>query len=612
MNAKTSCFNKKIYTKTLTQGIPFILLMTAFLLLFSLGSINSQLSNYEFEQFSHAVKEKNIQYTLYTYSCEGFFKAMLSCYSFLCGIFVFRYLYNRKLCGTIHSLPLTRTCMFLSNTLSGLTMMIAPFLITAIVIGIYMLVLGYSISHIPLWIVVMIGYCLIFYALSVLTAMLTGHLVSAPVIYCFLNFGFLITQALFQMFVNLFYFGLSGAMNSNYYILTPFVYLLYHLHAPNDIAAFAKDGLDGILIYAIVSVVILAISWFLYGMRKLETQGDPIVSKKIQPVLLYLATAMCAAVMSVLLFAVFFNNLDSYYADTKTIAVVIVLFLLCSILIYFILNMLLKKTVHVFKGKHKGLIVYLGAALLTFLIIRLDVLNIENKIPDIKEIASVKITYEWNSHVYEDKESIATITDMHKELLDNKELLIETANTSDYDYQYARSVTLTYNLKNKKTITRDYYMVIPASGDSKVSAIIDKWQNIIHSPATMLQDLETARTYLREISITPNEIQEETVIEEDGTETTIQTVEDGFVLSTKDNDILLEALEKDIKTGTLKLDNYYHTREEAEEHISYYVYVDSWSDTKTSPNSYTDYSRNYAVTENCTNTLAVIEELAKE
>lgn len=128
MNVKTSCFNKKIYTKTLIQGIPFILLMTGFLLFFLLTSINFELSMMEYENVTQAYKNETLRYTLYSYSCDGFFKVIMSCYSFFCGIFVFRYLYNKKLCGTIHALPLSRTCMFLSNTLSGFTMIVLPFL----------------------------------------------------------------------------------------------------------------------------------------------------------------------------------------------------------------------------------------------------------------------------------------------------------------------------------------------------------------------------------------------------------------------------------------------------------------------------------------------------
>ena len=139
MNAKKSFFNKKIFVHNIVQALPIILLMAAILLLYTIAAVNGELTMFEYENLSLKEQTFRIQRSLYDYTSIIFIKFLMTCYSFICGISVFRYFYNRKLCGTIHALPLTRGCMYITNLLSGLTILALPFLLTALILGAYLL-----------------------------------------------------------------------------------------------------------------------------------------------------------------------------------------------------------------------------------------------------------------------------------------------------------------------------------------------------------------------------------------------------------------------------------------------------------------------------------------
>lgn len=603
MNAKTSCFNKKIYTKNLIQGLPFILLMSALLILVLISAISSEQSFYVYENYSHSKCNQILQYTLYTYSCDGSMKAVMACYSFLCGIFVFRYLYNKKLCGTIHAFPLTRTGLFLSNTLSGLTMLVTPFILTAVVLSGYMLILGYGISHIPLWLVVMTGYCLIFFALAVLTAMVTAHMIAAPIIYGFFNFGFIISQVLIQSLISVFYFGLDSEINHNFFILTPFAYLVEKLHAVNNSTtapSFTTAGIKGIILYSIIAVFITGLSLLLYRKRQLETQGDPVVFRKLQTVLLYISTTLCAVVMTIILFEVF-HRTNSYYITNTALAIMIVLFLVCSIIAYFVLTMLLKKTTHVFHEKHRGIIVYTGVMLFAILAVRLDIFHIEGNVPDAKDIASIELYFNGYNSVFENKENIETITQLHKAIIDKKALILtESDSVTENSSTYSTGISIDYTLKNGKTLNRYYYIIGETPLQGEIKDLLDDCNNFINDESLMLNDLNKARDNFTELMITFNKDSVKTLA--NGTATTVPAHESLYA-SQDDAKKIIAALEKDIQAGTLTYESYYS--DDKEDAIYYYVYIDAGIYEN---EQYTDYSRSYQITSACTNTIEALQD----
>ena len=55
-------------------------------------------------------------------------------YAILCAMMVWSYLYSARSVGLMHALPIDRTCLFVTNTLSGLAMMLIPYVTTGILV----------------------------------------------------------------------------------------------------------------------------------------------------------------------------------------------------------------------------------------------------------------------------------------------------------------------------------------------------------------------------------------------------------------------------------------------------------------------------------------------
>ncbi|MCI8371812.1 MAG: hypothetical protein HFI75_05350 [Lachnospiraceae bacterium] len=399
MNAKTSYFNKKIFTHNLIQVLPFLLLMSgimAAITLFTISHVIQQSiqSSFDYDHETLIIMLKN---TLCDNTSVALVKVLMACYSFFCGVSVFRYLFQKKLCQTIHALPMKRSGLYLTNLLSGLVMLAIPFLFSILALCLYLPIKGYgaACSVLPLWFLVSIGFCLIFYALSILAVMLTGHLFATPIVYFILNFGIFIGEMLLHSFVSAFFFGMQAdyVEISKLSILTPFVHLWQTLRLQNasslTLASYLSEGLEALVIYALVSLVIFAVCRLLYQIRKLEYQGDPIVLKPVQPVFLYIGVILGSIIIAIILYNMSYYNMYAAAYDNYTLTALFIYFMLSSVVLYFVINMLLKKTVHVFRSNYKGITVYCCIALSLFLFIRMDVLGIETKTPEVKELSSI-------------------------------------------------------------------------------------------------------------------------------------------------------------------------------------------------------------------------------
>ena len=62
---------------------------------------------------------------------------------------VWSYLYSARSVGLMHALPIDRTCLFVTNTLSGLAMMLIPYVTTGILVCLIALGWGFLNVRLP-------------------------------------------------------------------------------------------------------------------------------------------------------------------------------------------------------------------------------------------------------------------------------------------------------------------------------------------------------------------------------------------------------------------------------------------------------------------------------
>ena len=63
-------------------------------------------------------------------------------YAILCAMAVWSYLYNARSVGMMHTLPIRREGLFVTNVLSGLTMMAIPYAVTGVLLVLVTLLFG--------------------------------------------------------------------------------------------------------------------------------------------------------------------------------------------------------------------------------------------------------------------------------------------------------------------------------------------------------------------------------------------------------------------------------------------------------------------------------------
>ncbi len=124
MQSKRSFFNVTLFKKHLSRFWP---LWGGVSLVGAMFPLYVQLAL--MQQVTRMIDSSEFRSSLYgiaAYFVPGF----ACCYAILCVMAVWGYLYNARSVGLMHTLPVDRTCLFVSNTLAALAMQLIPYAVT--------------------------------------------------------------------------------------------------------------------------------------------------------------------------------------------------------------------------------------------------------------------------------------------------------------------------------------------------------------------------------------------------------------------------------------------------------------------------------------------------
>lgn len=366
------------------------------------------------------------------------------------AVLCFRYVHSSKQGIFSHSLPVTRLENYTTTIIAGLTLMFAPIMLNAIIYGI-MSVTAYS-DIIPLWSVLLwmfanFAVTFIMFSFATFTAFLTGHTAAHIAINGLLHITPLVISVGIILVSELFLYGFAY---SDHFIAnliaenTPFIWLF------GNSVQISTDKFEfffnlNMLFYIILAIAFYCLGYLLYKKRKIEACGDVAAFKAFRPILKYTATFFSA----VLIFAmVAMSSLPAVSIFTISIIV--------TAIVYFASEMLIKKSLKVFKS-YKG---YLGFVLFMIITISLfaftDTFGYEKRIPKPENIESsaIYVSFAENEPYVYDATHINNIRDIHKEIVSDIPVL-EKKNAG----YYARPLLIIkYDLKNEKTLEREYYV----------------------------------------------------------------------------------------------------------------------------------------------------------
>ena len=463
MPSKRSFFNRTLFRKNLNRSWPLWVLLSIagamvplYILLELIRAPRGSLGPSPID-FAGAL------YQAATIFAPGF----TAVYAILCAMLVWGYLYNPRSVSLFHSLPVDRTCLFVTNALSGLAMIAIPYSVTGLLLCLLAACWGFfHLAAAVNTVLAVLLLALAFFGLATLCAMLTGHIFALPALYLLVNFLSPMLESLIFSMAQQFLVGVDSAAN-RFNALSPIVQIYtsfsthYEQYTPEGDQTAVLRGLWVVALYALAGLAMLALAWFLYQKRHSERAGDVVAFRWLRPVFRYGVALLSGLTVGRLLYFFLWESLfqKGSYADVLPLFVCVAL---GGLLGFYAASMLLEKTRRVFRGSLLGAGVVCAGAAVLCLLVSVDVFGVERRVPDMDEIKSVQMTdrgiVSGPFDPEENPEQVEAVRAFHQALVKDRNYI--RSYQPDWDHEAGKAfnhyIWLTYELTDGTTLTRQY------------------------------------------------------------------------------------------------------------------------------------------------------------
>lgn len=448
------------------------------------------------------------QYT-FLYQVSGIFTLLTLgnlVYACLMAQLLFGDLYNSRMCNALHALPLRRETWFLTNVLSGLVYSLLPTAVAALAMTpLLMQTIFVGAWKLAVWFFLAANLefiCL--FGIAVFCTMLVGSRFTMVAGYGLVNFGSGILYWLVNTVYTPMIYGmitptaLASRLMPCYYMIQLGVDLGdsskyfddFGRLLPDARATYEMQGnWNSLWILALVGIVFAIAALLLYRCRNLECAGDAVCSRRLVPLF---------QILSALFVAVAADFFVTEFVGLGTSPNYLVLvFLFAGLLVgWFAGIMLVERSARVFQVKNwvqLGILAAVFAA--TLGLTKLDVLNLENRMPALEDIASVEVS----GFQSEDPADFETVLRLHALALeepveeegayvleDNGEYV--QIHNSTYQYwaegnplpqqRFADQVYLCYRLKDGRVVQRRYNIWVDTTAGEIVKNFLTRWDAV--------------------------------------------------------------------------------------------------------------------------------------
>jgi len=212
------------------------------------------------------------------------------------------------------------------------------------------------------------------------------------------------------------------------------------------------------IIYSVIAAAVFALAYMCSRMRRHERTGESVVFGKFKNVMVFVLSMGGMVVMGAFMYAMFNGRVWWYIG-----------FALGFALMFFVGQMIAEKTLNI-RHKLKLLLpfggVMIGAYLIVVLIMTVGMRPYVNRVPDTARVEAVSLSNDriWgrrSSFMY-DAEAIARITEIHREILDNRRYLRRAANSTRFDNNTGRlfgsMFPIIYRMDDGSYVMRNYFL----------------------------------------------------------------------------------------------------------------------------------------------------------
>lgn len=591
MKLKTSFFNKTIFNKNIKRLSPLWITLSI------LGSLVPVIWFLSMEEFYDKFYKDSVA-SLYSELGGSIIPVVTFIYAVLVAMGIWNYMYTASSAGFFHSVPMTRLGLFFTNCMSGLAVMLIPYIPAGIVSTVVTASLkAYNGKATLLLIAEIVLLNVFFFSFATLTAHITANITALPLLYLFFNFAEVLVEFMVTIITNGFLYGVDTNYEGKAEFLSPIVYIC-DAYVMNDYFGSIKV----IALYALAGLALFVATFFIYRARKVERATEVVTFTWLKNVV-HIALTLITAFLGGLLLNYAFNGFasETYKATQLSFCMII-----AGAIAYYLGKIIVERNTKVFSKKS---LIGLGACSLFYILVCVgasaDILNVEGYVPKASDVKTATLSFSADDIVLEgdtDFELIGELTDIHKLYIDSElkdmeaydQLRSNVAYTefvadSDSDY-YDEYIYINYELKSGRKISRTYLMVVHGSED--------EYSDFDNALKDFLSNKDLVKKLLHE--------DDEYKPDSSSINCNYGNYNNNTDLEPEDTKLLLEAIKKDIDEGTWTplLYDYATTRNQAGE-----IYIDInfvvKENTRLTPYDYIDVE----VNKNMTNTINALKAL---
>ena len=461
MKSRTSSFDTVVFRKNLTRfapswGLYSVLMLMILVILIDNGS----------RWFARNVCDLVNIMAIFT-----------PCYALLCAQLLFGDLYNTRMCNALHALPLRRETWFVTHVLSGFVFHLIPTLLFT-VFGILYTNLACQSGDwlcVAAWFLGVNLQFACFFGIAVFSAFCVGSRFAQAVIYSILNTAALIVGWLADTIFIPMYYGIRLNLDPILYF-SPIGQMM-----EEPFLSYARDYISEDLfldtlstgdcfhyyfLAAAAGLALIFLALYLYRRRKLESAGDFMAVKGLEPVFLVVYTIVIGTLFQFITDDLI--GMESFF------------FLFLGLAVgWFTGKMLLERSPRVFRWNNISRCGILMAVCgLILWVAALDPFGIECWLPEPEEVESVTLQdgysgYNYNGLTLDSPEDIARIIAIQERTIRDHRQNLTPGSAFQQTYQeliepdkytppephsmnFSTTFTLTYQLKNGRTVKRYY------------------------------------------------------------------------------------------------------------------------------------------------------------
>ena len=545
MQSRTSFFNITLFRKNLTRFWPLWGMASFAGALFPLALLLQLMRRENFYMWNDPLSFTEMYYNVAAYAVP----VISLLYAVLCAMMVWSYLYNSRSVGLAHTLPIRREGLFFTNFLSGMAMMLIPYVVIGALCVLVSAVGGcFDLKGLIVTILTVLGLSFFYFASATLVAFITGNVFALPAVYFLLHFLAVLLDWLVSTFAQGFLFGLSGGYTGVVEWLSPTVYLENQVRVNSTyetittqtsrLTAVSLENFWLIGVYALVGVVLLVLAWLLYRRRRSESAGDVVAVGWMKPVFRFGTAALAALLGGIALYELFWRNFQGgQYYDVLPM---VVCMLVAGAIGYYAASMLLAKSLKVFRGSWKGMALVAAGCVALCCVLHFDLLGVEDRVPEVSQVKKVHLYTADNNYTFypeEDAELLEQVRTVHQAIVADKDFILNgnerrlwALDTGDIEYV---SFDVTYELTNGLEVERNYGLTVTRDRMAQAGTYDSLLDSLVNSEAMKAKRLhvgdsryEVSSGYLY-----------------------LEDVGEHYDLNSREAAAILEAVGKDARTG---------------------------------------------------------------